>query len=126
MPRIIKYKDYTPIGEYERERNNDTEYRTGSWLSNESITASMPDSKIREALSRYKSIVFILERELLVRASANNAARSPSIQGSRKSLYEACKESKKLSSKGRSVLRVLEKQPELKDKVISMLKEALK
>lgn len=69
MPRLRYLKNYYPIGEEsDAEENN----RSGaSWLSNASIISSFSDEKLKEAITRYKGILQVLEAEVISRTQQN-------------------------------------------------------
>lgn len=132
MPRIIRYKDYSPIGEYNEHNDNNgnstndqsyngEESASGRhFLNNAVIISSMATPQIREALSRYKGLILLLERELFLRSSVprKNELRSPKR---RKSLYENFREAKALTKTAKRILRMASKDSNLSKVVLEYL-----
>ena len=77
MPRLRYYKNYSPVGENREDEDDthDAKWKSGeSWLSNNAVIAAMPESKLKEAIRYYKTLVDRLEQELWLRSHTNRYA----------------------------------------------------
>jgi hypothetical protein len=112
MPRIHRMKDYDfEINERSDEKmfsksgeeTEENERSSGnSWLSNDAIISSFSESKLKEALTRYKAIVRLLETELLARSFISHTHPNEYFGQDGESYRRAEKEGKRSSSRKRS------------------------
>jgi hypothetical protein len=99
-------KDYT-------HESDDTTTNTGSdeevyeriqtesrnWLSYSNIVGTMPDSKIREAIKRYKHLIREMEQELLLRSKIPTRYSSKTYESSYKSKSRSITSESQISRK---------------------------
>jgi hypothetical protein len=74
-PRVREFEEGEQCEEY-GEKNyvytrNEQEPKGNSWLSNNTIIANMPDTKIKQAIVYYRQMQHILEKELIARSVSN-------------------------------------------------------
>lgn len=122
-------KTFSGGGELQQERisgihgvsyENSTERR--HWLSYGTIISSMPETKLREAISRYKYLIKELEQELLLRSYHNSTSSYKASKAFTQNSNVSYRSQQSLPAKTHAFLRKAQKQG-LLQKVIEFLQQ---
>jgi hypothetical protein len=131
FPEITQLRSAAVFDEQSNEEDSGTrqyegyEATTGeSWLSNQSVIASIPDDKLRLYQQRYRALLRLLDAEILARhtmAGASNHKRKPRTVSRGDAAYQSVR------AAARTRLRRSAKQPSTEEliKMLEML-EALR
>ncbi len=142
MPRLRHLKNYEEIITDDDIENNKRETSMGregegisgsSWLSNSVIIGSMPEDKIKQAISYHNTMANLLENELKLRTIAtsiyiardfNNFRVTSKANGYSNRMYDnEGQKVKRRSNRNKGIFKGLRLTPELREALLQCLEE---